>query len=125
MKETKKTQEEIQSIKNHMLSDNSYESLASFYSIFGDKTRLILVSLLSQYELCVNDVAEILGMSQSRVSHQLAILRQHDIVTTHRNGKSIVYTLTDNHIKDLFKTGLEHVSEKDESLYEDRKMKEM
>ena len=125
MKETKKTQEEIQAIEEHMLSDDSFESLSSFYSIFGDKTRLILISLLSQYELCVNDIAVILKMSQSRVSHQLAILRQHDIVTTHRNGKSIVYTLTDNHIKDLFKTGLEHVSEKDESLYEDRKIKEI
>lgn len=123
MGKTKKTPKEIQSIEEHMLSNNSFESLASFYSLFGDKTRLILISLLSQYELCVNDIAEILGMSQSRVSHQLAILRQHDIVTTRRDGKSIVYMLTDNHIKDLFKTGLEHVSEKDEKLYRDRKEK--
>jgi ArsR family transcriptional regulator, lead/cadmium/zinc/bismuth-responsive transcriptional repressor len=123
MNETKKTTDEIQNIEDGMLSNNSFESLASFYSLFADKTRLILISLLSQNELCVNDIAEILGMSQSRVSHQLAILRQHDIVTTHRNGKSIVYTLTDNHIKDLFRTGLEHVSEKDEALYEDRKKK--
>ncbi len=123
MENTKKTPKEIQSIEDHMLSNNSFESLASFYSLFGDKTRLILISLLSQYELCVNDIAEILGMSQSRVSHQLAILRQHDIVTTRRDGKSIVYMLTDNHIKDLFKTGLEHVSEKDEKLYQDRKEK--
>lgn len=123
MEKAKKTPKEIQSIEDHMLSNNSFESLASFYSLFGDKTRLILISLLSQYELCVNDIAEILGMSQSRVSHQLAILRQHDIVTTRRDGKSIVYMLTDNHIKDLFKTGLEHVSEKDEKLYQDRKEK--
>lgn len=119
----KKDLDEIQKIEDHLLSNKSFESLASFYSIFGDKTRLILISLLSQYELCVNDIAEILGMSQSRISHQLAILRQHDIVTTHRDGKSIVYTLTDNHIKDLFRTGLEHVSEKDEDLYSDRKKK--
>lgn len=122
-KENKKTIEELHQIEDSMLSNNSFDSLASFYSIFADKTRLILVSLLSDYELCVNDIAEILGMSQSRISHQLAILRQHDIVTTHRNGKSVVYTLTDNHIKDLFKTGLEHVSEKDVDLYQDRKKK--
>lgn len=125
MKETKKSEEELNEIENSLLSNKSYETLSSFYSIFGDKTRLILVSLLSKYELCVNDIAEILGMSQSRISHQLAILRQHDIVTTYRDGKSIIYTLTDNHIKDLFKTGLEHVSEKDEDLYKDRKQKEM
>lgn len=123
VEETKKMNEEIQLIEDGMLSNKSFDSLASFYSIFADKTRLILISLLSEHELCVNDIAEIMGMSQSRISHQLAILRQHDIVTTHRNGKSIVYTLTDNHIKDLFKTGLEHVSEKDEDLYEDRKKK--
>lgn len=123
MNENKKTSDEIQKIEDDMLSNKSFESLSSFYSIFADKTRLILISLLSRYELCVNDIAEILGMSQSRISHQLAILRQHDIVTTRRDGKSIVYTLTDNHIKDLFRTGLEHVSEKDEDLYMDRKKK--
>lgn len=123
MNETKKQDDELQVIEDRLLSNKSFESLASFYSLFADKTRLILISLLSEHELCVNDIAEILGMSQSRVSHQLAILRQHDIVITSRNGKSIVYTLKDNHIKDLFKTGLEHVSEKDEDLYEDRKRK--
>ena len=123
MNENKKTADEIQKIEDEMLSNKSFESLSSFYSIFADRTRLILISLLSRYELCVNDIAEILGMSQSRISHQLAILRQHDIVTTRRDGKSIVYTLTDNHIKDLFRTGLEHVSEKDEDLYMDRRKK--
>lgn len=125
MEENKKSEEELQEIEDTLLSNKSYETLASFYSLFGDKTRLILISLLSKHELCVNDIAEILGMSQSRISHQLAILRQHDIVKTYRSGKSVIYTLTDNHIKDLFKTGLEHVSEKDEDLYKDRKEKEI
>ena len=121
--ESKRTPEELQQIEDGMLSNKSYETLASFYSLFADKTRLTIICLLSSYELCVNDIAEILGMSQSRVSHQLASLRANDIVTTHRQGKSIVYALTDNHIKGLFKTGLEHVSEKDEDLYEDRRKK--
>jgi ArsR family transcriptional regulator len=123
MNETKKTIAEIQHIADELLSNKSYETLTDFYSIFADKTRLILISLLSRHELCVNDIAEILGMSQSRVSHQLAILRKHDIVTTYREGKSVIYALTDNHIKDLFHTGLEHVSEKDEDLYKDRRKK--
>jgi ArsR family transcriptional regulator len=123
MNETKKTIAEIQHIEDELLSNKSYETLTDFYSIFADKTRLILISLLSRHELCVNDIAEILGMSQSRISHQLAILRKHDIVTTYREGKSVIYALTDNHIKDLFHTGLEHVSEKDEDLYKDRRKK--
>ena len=96
-------------------------SPASFYSIFADPTRLSLVSLLSEHELCVNDIALIMDRSQSRVSHQLAILRQMDIVTHYHKGKQVLYALTDNYIKDLFKTGLEHVSETDSDLYQDRK----
>lgn len=123
MSETKKTIDEIQQIEDELLSNKSYETLTDFYSLFADKTRLILISLLTRHELCVNDIAEILGMSQSRISHQLAILRKHDIVTTYRDGKSVIYALTDNHIKDLFETGLEHASEKDADLYKDRKQK--
>ncbi len=123
MSETKKSIDEIQQIEDELLSNKSYETLTDFYSLFADKTRLILISLLTRHELCVNDIAEILGMSQSRISHQLAILRKHDIVTTYRDGKSVIYALTDNHIKDLFETGLEHASEKDVDLYKDRKQK--
>ena len=123
MSETKKSIDEIQQIEDELLSNKSYETLTDFYSLFADKTRLILISLLTRHELCVNDIAEILGMSQSRISHQLAILRKHDIVTTYRDGKSVIYALTDNHIKDLFETGLEHASEKDADLYKDRKQK--
>ena len=123
MSEIKKSIDEIQQIEDELLSNKSYETLTDFYSLFADKTRLILISLLTRHELCVNDIAEILGMSQSRISHQLAILRKHDIVTTYRDGKSVIYALTDNHIKDLFETGLEHASEKDADLYKDRKQK--
>ena len=113
--ETKKT------IQDQLLSAKSIETLSSFYSIFGDATRLSIVSLLLKHELCVNDISEILNLSQSRVSHQLQVLRKHDIVTYYRKGKQVLYVLTDNHIKDLFRTGLEHVSEKDEDIYNDRK----
>ncbi len=125
MNEAKKSLEEIQKIEDGLLSNKSYETLSSFYSLFGDKTRLILIGLLAKHALCVSDIAEILGMEQSRISHQLAILRKHDIVSTYREGKAIIYRLADNHIKDLLQTGLEHVSEKDEDLYLDRKKKGM
>ena len=115
---------ELEQIKESSLSDMTLEKLSSFYSLFADKTRLTLICLLSNNKLCVNDIAEIMGMSQSRVSHQLAVLRKHDIVTFYRQGKQVLYTLTDNHIKDLFNTGLEHISEKDEQVYIDKKMRE-
>ena len=115
---------ELEQIKESSLSDMTLEKLSSFYSLFADKTRLTLICMLSNNKLCVNDIAEIIGTSQSRVSHQLAVLRKHDIVTFYRQGKQVLYTLTDNHIKDLFNTGLEHISEKDEQVYIDKKKRE-
>ncbi len=112
--------EEIEKIKETLLEKSSMDTMSSFYSVFADPTRLSIVSLLINHELCVNDIASILGISQSRVSHQLAILRQHDIVTYYRKGKQVLYTLTDNHIKYLFTIGLEHLSEQDENLCKDK-----
>ena len=122
---TNLNEKDILAIREKRLSPASFQTLSKFYSIFADPTRLTLVSLLSENELCVNDIALIMDRSQSRVSHQLAILRKRDIVTYYRKGKKVLYTLTDNHIKDLFKTGLEHVSEKDSDLYQDRKRAEL
>ena len=122
---TNLNEKDILAIREKRLSPTSFQTLSKFYSIFADPTRLTLISLLSENELCVNDIALIMDRSQSRVSHQLAILRNRDIVTYYRKGKKVLYTLTDNHIKDLFKTGLEHVSEKDSDLYQDRKRTEL
>lgn len=110
--------------QKELLSKNSFEKLADFYSLFADATRLSIICLLCKHELCVTDIATILDISQSRVSHQLAILRRADIVTYFRQGKQILYSLTDNHIKDIFKMGVEHVSEKNEDVYQDRKDKQ-
>lgn len=123
MNNTKKSEKEIGKIKASQLKPESFKELSDFFSLFADQTRLSLIALLSGNELCVNDIAEIMGISQSRVSHQLQVLRKHDIVTYYRDGKQVLYTLTDNHIKDLFRTGLEHTSEKNESLYQDKKEK--
>lgn len=123
MENEKLTEEEIENIQQKLLDNVSYEKLASFYSLFADTTRLRIISLLLHNELCVNDIASILNVSQSVVSHQLAVLRKHDIVTYNRKGKSILYSLTDHHIKDLFETGLEHASEKDKQIGSDRAIK--
>lgn len=119
----KRNEDEIDQIKEQLLKPVSFDRLADFYSLFADGTRLTIICLLMHNELCVNDIAAILDVSQSLVSHQLQILRKHDIVDYRKEGKSVFYHLSDNHIKDLFSTGLEHVSEKDEDLYQDRKQK--
>lgn len=123
MKEVSLKDENIDEIKSKLLSTTSFDKLASFYSLFADSTRLKIICLLIHNQLCVTDIAEILDVSQSVVSHQLMTLRKHDIVTYQRKGKKVLYSLTDNHIKDLFSTGLEHTSEKDESIYKERKIK--
>ena len=115
--------ENVLKIREKLLEPKSFDALADFYSLFADGTRLTIICLLMHNELCVNEIAAVLDVSQSVVSHQLQVLRKHDIVDYRKEGKSVFYHLTDNHIKDLFSTGLEHVSEKDEMLYKDRRKK--
>lgn len=85
--------------------------LAEFYKIFGDSTRLKILNLLVNNEMCVNDIANSLGISQSNISHQLKILRQSNLVRVRKVGKSVYYVLSDNHIEVILKFGLEHILE--------------
>lgn len=83
--------------------------LAEMFSALSDPTRLRIVSLLSESELCVGDLAEALGMSQSTVSHQLRTLRDRRLVRWRREGRQIFYALDDEHVADLFHRGLDHI----------------
>lgn len=85
--------------------------LTDAFKVFGDSTRLKIIFLLNSYELCVCDIAYILGMGQSAVSHQLRILRAANLVKTRRDGKSIFYSLDDEHVSRILLTGLEHIRE--------------
>ena len=111
--------EKENNIKDKMLNQNSYNKLSEFYYIFSDSTRLKIINTLIEDSLCVSDIAEILDVSISTISHQLSILKSHDIVTTSRQGKYIVYSISDDHIKSLFETGLEHICEKNSSVLSD------
>ncbi|MFA9380954.1 MAG: ArsR/SmtB family transcription factor [Acetanaerobacterium sp.] len=91
--------------------------LTDVFKVFGDSTRLKIIFLLNSRELCVCDIAYILGMGQSAVSHQLRILRAADLVKTRREGKSIFYALDDDHVSRILITGLEHIRE--EHAHED------
>ena len=86
-------------------------ALAELYKLFGDGTRLGILALLCREELCVYDIARILSMTDSAVSHQLRILRQGRLIRSRREGKTVVYSLADEHVRSLIRTGLEHVSE--------------
>ena len=84
--------------------------LAELYKVLGDSTRIRILELLSRQELCVQDIADGLNMTQSAISHQLRLLKQAALVKCRREGKSIFYSLADNHVETILRQGLEHVS---------------
>ncbi|MDD5888481.1 MAG: metalloregulator ArsR/SmtB family transcription factor [bacterium] len=85
--------------------------LSEFYKIFGDQTRLRILDALMNKPLCVNEISEILDMTQSAISHQLKNLRASNLVKTEKIGKNVYYSISDDHIKIILKYGLEHISE--------------
>lgn len=86
-------------------------ALADFYKIFGDTTRVRILFVLYETELCVCDVARMLGMTVSAISHQLRILKQARLVKFRRAGKTVYYSLADDHIHAILRQGMEHVRE--------------
>jgi len=86
---------------------------AELFKVFGDPTRLKILSLLSQAECCVCDIAKLTHASQSAVSHQLRILRQTRLVRYRREGKEAFYTLDDDHVRSILDLGIEHAGEQD------------
>ncbi len=97
-------------IQNMPPEQDLYE-LADLYKMFADSTRVRILAALQRKELCVFDLAALLGISQSALSHQLRILKQAKLVKSRREGKIIFYSLADGHVESIFKQGLEHVRE--------------
>lgn len=87
------------------------EQIADLFKAFGDPTRVEILSLLQGGELCVNDIAQAVELSQSAISHQLRILKQMYLIKSRRDGKNILYSLADDHVRLILETGLEHVLE--------------
>ena len=87
------------------------EQIAELFKAFADPTRVSILALLSESERCVNDIAEAVGLSQSAVSHQLRILKQMHLIKFRREGKSLLYSLADDHVSTILEMGLEHVLE--------------
>ena len=88
-----------------------FEELAGLYKIFGDASRVKILCALTQSEMCVSEISAFLSISQSAVSHQLRILKTSNLVKTRRDGKNIIYSLTDEHIKTIIDCGMEHIAE--------------
>ena len=86
------------------------ESLSVLFKILGEKTRINILWALDNHEMCVCDIANVLKMTKSAVSHQLRLLRQSQIVKTRKSGKEVYYTLDDEHIQKLFEIALEHIN---------------
>jgi len=98
-------------VKARLLEEPLVGALAETFKVLGDTTRVRILDALSRSELCVQDVADMLGVTQSAVSHQLRLLRSMRLVRTRREGRQIFYALDDHHIVKLFAQGLEHVEE--------------
>lgn len=97
-------------IEQMPLEENLYD-LAEFFKVFGDSTRIKILFALTVSEMCVCDMSALLNVSQSAISHQLRVLKQSRLVKYRREGKVVYYSLDDDHIKHIFKQGLEHVNE--------------
>ena len=103
--------QKVQEVLKEMPSEETLKELADFYKVFGDATRLKILSVLLCSEMCVYDIATLLGMSQSAISHQLRVLKQMDLVKNRRDGKTIFYALADDHIITILNQGLNHIEE--------------
>ena len=101
----------IQNAKKELLNEDTYIELAETFRLFGNPTRLKIMSLLSVEDLCVCDISEALSMSQSAVSHQLRTLRGQNLVKFKKEGKQARYSLADKHVVEILKIGIEHVLE--------------
>ena len=99
--------------RGRLLADGAAASLAETFKVLGDVTRIRILDAISGSELCVCDIADSLGLTESAVSHQLRLLRSMRLVRSRRSGRQVFYALDDHHIVHLFEQGLEHVQERE------------
>ena len=103
--------EKVESVQKKMLQDPDFAQVTAFFKVLGDNTRLRILWALDQEELCVCDIASVLSMTKSAVSHQLGTLRRANLVRCRREGKTVFYTLADHHVRQILEAGLEHIKE--------------
>lgn len=101
----------IDKVQAQQPDDEVLYDLAELFKVFGDSTRIKILYAMFEHELCVNDIAGLLNLSQSSVSHQLRILKTSKLVKFRREGKSMYYSLDDEHVRSIISMGMEHVEE--------------
>lgn len=101
----------VKAVNDKMPDEDKLYDLAEIFKVFGDSTRIKILYVLFESEMCVCDIAQILGMNQSAISHQLKILKQNRLVKSRREGKSVIYSLADGHVRTIINQGLEHIEE--------------
>lgn len=102
----------VAKVRKDMPKDEKLYDLAEFFKVFGDTTRIKILYVLMRSEMCVCDIAALLGMTQSAISHQLRFLKQARIVKYRKDGKVVYYSLDDDHVDTIFHMGLDHLEER-------------
>lgn len=101
----------IEAVLANMPEEELLYDLAELYKVFGDSTRIKILYVLLESEMCVCDIASLLNMTQSAISHQLRVLKQNKLVKFRREGKTVFYSLSDGHVETILSQGLEHIEE--------------
>ncbi|MBP3637918.1 MAG: helix-turn-helix transcriptional regulator [Clostridia bacterium] len=104
-------EDKVAQVQSTLPDEDTLSRLADLFKVFGDGTRIRILYVLFEAEVCVCDLAKLLGMTQSAVSHQLRILKQARLVKSRRDGKTIFYSLADEHVRSLIQQGTEHIHE--------------
>jgi ArsR family transcriptional regulator len=103
----------VKQVKKAMPEEELLYDLADLFKVFGDSTRIRILWALDAAEMCVCDIAYLLDMTQSAISHQLRVLKQAKLVKNRREGKTVYYSLDDDHVKQIFSMGLVHITEEE------------
>lgn len=101
----------LEKVRENLPCEERLFDLAELFKVFGDSTRIRILFVLFEAEVCVCDLASVLNMTQSAVSHQLSVLKRSKLVKARRDGKSVFYSLADDHVRTVISQGMEHIEE--------------
>ena len=104
-------QDTVDKVRRMLPDENTLTRLSDLFKVFGDGTRIRILYALFEEEVCVCDLAQLLGMTQSAVSHQLRVLKQARLIRSRREGKTVFYALADEHVRTLLSNGTDHINE--------------
>lgn len=102
----------VNEVKKRIPQDEDIYDLSDFFKVLGDSTRMKIIWALDESEMCVCDIAVLLNMTKSAISHQLRALRNAELVKFRKEGKTVYYSLKDDHVRDIYEKGMEHIKEK-------------